>query len=366
MRAWLVIILFLLVLNVSEAEETVTKLKKDEDVILFPAMGWRNPEGGWFIELHGWVYETEARKISLAALQKLIGLKLDDLSAEEQKFFKARTSWFLVDNERGKHLEVTLMGEAFALGKTEPNGRVKRLVAVLEDKCQELGLKAGTNEVFLKLPPGEEREEAGPVHFIAEEGWTVVSDIDDTIKVTEVRNREALLRNTFCKEFRAAEGMAKVYAQWAEEGAVFHYVSASPWQLYPDLETFRAVNGYPAGTFHLRNFRLKDETGVEFLKGSRGFKPGEIGVLLDRFPRRKFVLVGDSGEHDPEIYGELARKHPEKIVRILIRDVTGDETEGERYRAAFQGVAREKWAIFKHPDAVKDLGPLKTEEKTRR
>jgi hypothetical protein len=348
------------------AAEPVTKLKADEAVTLFPALGWRNPSGeGWLIEFHGWVYEQEPRRASVAVLQKVLGLKLEDLSAEEKTYFKERSRWFLVDNERGKNLQLTFDGMTIDLGKSESDGQVEKLIAVLEAKSRQQGLKAGTNVVTLKLAEKDKRIIQGAVHLIGEEGWTVVSDIDDTIKVTEVRNKEALVRNTFCRAFQPAEGMAQVYAEWAAQGTVFHYVSASPWQLYPDLEAFRAANGYPAGTFHLRDLRLKDQSGVEFLKGSGGFKPGEIGKLLARFPKRRFVLVGDSGEHDPEIYGELARKHPEQVVRVLIRDVTGDKAEGERYRAAFQGVAREKWAIFKHPAEVKRWGPVKLEEKGR-
>lgn len=375
MRIWGYIAGVLLGWSSLQAAEPVTKLKADEAVTLFPALGWRNPAGeGWLIEFHGWVYEREPRRASVAVLQKLLGLKLEDLSAEEKKYFKERSRWFLVDNERGKNLHVTFEGLGIDLGKTDANGHSRG--EVLVDWWLINGLRlmagrtnapsvAGTNIVTLKLAEKDARKIQGAVHLIGEEGWTVVSDIDDTIKVTEVRDREAMVRNTFCKEFQPAEGMAQVYAEWAEQGAVFHYVSASPWQLYPDLEAFRAAEGYPAGTFHLRDFRLKDGSGVEFLKGSGGFKPGEIGKLLARFPKRRFVLVGDSGEHDPEIYGELARKHPEQVVRVLIREVTGDEAEGERYRAAFQGVAREKWAIFKQPAEVKHLGPVKREEKDR-
>jgi hypothetical protein len=366
MRIWGYIAGVLLAWSSLPAAEPVTKLKADEAVTLFPALGWRNPAGdGWFVEFHALVYEKEQRRASTAVLQKLLGLKLEDLSAEDKKYFKDRSRWFLVDNERGKNLHVTFEGMGIDLGKTEADGQVETLIAVLEATSREQGLKAGTNVVTLKLAEKDKRIIQGAVHLVGEEGWTVVSDIDDTIKVTEVRDREAMLRNTFCKEFQPAEGMAQVYAEWAEQGAVFHYVSASPWQLYPDLEAFRAAQGYPAGTFHLRDFRLKDGSGVEFLKGSGGFKPGEIGKLLARFPKRRFVLVGDSGEHDPEIYGELARKHPEQVVRVLIRDVTGDKAEGERYRAAFQGVAREKWAIFKHPVEVKHLGPVKPGGKGR-
>ena len=343
-----------------QAAESVTKLSSDESVTLFPALGWRNPAGaGWLIKFHGWVYEQEPRRASVAVLQNLLELKLEDLSEEEQRYFKERSRWFLVDNEGGKNLSVTLDGITVDLGETESDGHVEKRIAVVNTKSSKSGLNEGANVMTLNLPEKDTRKIQGPVHLVGEEGWTVVSDIDDTIKVTEVRNKDALVRNTFCRAFQPAEGMAKVYAEWARQGAVFHYVSASPWQLYPDLEVFRSAHGYPAGIFHLRNLRLKDQSGVDFLIGSSDFKPKEIGSLLERFPKRRFILVGDSGEHDPEVYGELARSHPKQVLRVLIRDVTDESVDAERYRTAFQGLARETWAIFKKPAEVKQLGPVK-------
>jgi phosphatidate phosphatase APP1 len=61
--------------------------------------------------------------------------------------------------------------------------------------------------------------------------------------------------------------MADLYQRWAEQSnVVFHYVSGSPWQLYPSLSDFVLRAGFPPGIFHLRQFRLKDESAVEFLE----------------------------------------------------------------------------------------------------
>ena len=340
------------------AADPVTNLDSDESAILFPALGWRDPTSdGWTIGFHGWAYEQESRRVPVAVLQSLLGLKLDDLSAEEQRWFQQRSRWFLVDNERSKNLKLTFNRIQADLGETEPDGHVKKRITVAGSESKGKEWTEGTHHASLALPAKDPRKIQCAVHLVGEEGWTVISDIDDTIKVTEVRNKEALVRNTFCRPFQAADGMAKLYAGWAEQGAVFHYVSASPWQLYPDLEEFRAAHGYPAGTFHLRHMRLKDQSGIQFLTGNGDFKPKEIADLLARFPKRKFVLVGDSGEQDPEIYGALLRKHPAQVMRVLIRNVTGEAAEDERYLAAFEGIAREKWALFKQPAEVARLGP---------
>ena len=79
------------------------------------------------------------------------------------------------------------------------------------------------------------------------------------------------------------------------------------------------------------------------------YKPKLIEPLLKKFPQRQFVLVGDSGERDPEIYGALARKFPDQIKHIFIRDVTPQQTGKERYRAAFRNLTADDWTVFREP-----------------
>jgi phosphatidate phosphatase APP1 len=65
---------------------------------------------------------------------------------------------------------------------------------------------------------------------------------------------------------------------------------------------------------------------------------------------RLLVLVGDSGEHDPEIYGSIARKYPRRIHRIFIRAVRGESNDDQRFARAFEGIDADKWLVF--TDAV--------------
>ena len=68
---------------------------------------------------------------------------------------------------------------------------------------------------------------------------------------------------------------------------------------------------------------------------------------------RSLVLVGDSGERDPEIYGSVARQYPKRVRRIFIRAVKGEKPDDERFLKAFKDVPRDKWLVFTNP--VKDL-----------
>jgi phosphatidate phosphatase APP1 len=201
------------------------------------------------------------------------------------------------------------------------------------------------------------RPASGEVHLLDPRGVSVISDIDDTIKISQVRNRSELARNTFCRPFKAVPGMSGLYQSWrTNAGAQFHYVSASPWQLYEPLSEFIRSNAFPAGTFHMKHFRVKDETFWDLFQSPERYKPDVIAPILERFPERRFLLVGDSGEKDPEVYGALARRHRKQIVRICIRDVTG-EPEVPRYRNAFKGLPRDLWTVFKDPAELATLDP---------
>lgn len=120
------------------------------------------------------------------------------------------------------------------------------------------------------------------------------------------------------------------------QGASFHYVSNSPFQLTHMLNKFRENHEFPPGSFHLR-----ESTGL--ISKIVPSKPGHskydsiCGILRD-FPHRKFILVGDSGEIDLEIYTRVATEFPNQIIKIFIRDVTSmlhHQTKRKRsYRAS--------------------------------
>ncbi len=169
-------------------------------------------------------------------------------------------------------------------------------------------------------------------------GWSVISDIDDTIKDTQVSPLRQLLTNTFLREFRSIDGMSEVYQAWANSGCLFHYVSSSPWQLFYPLQQLCDQEQFPAGTFHLRTFRLgTDLMRKMFLLRQRG-KAVVIASLLKTFPQRRFLLVGDSGERDPEIYARVARRYPKQVQAIFIRQLKAKRMSERRIEKVFDGL----------------------------
>ena len=156
----------------------------------------------------------------------------------------------------------------------------------------------------------------------------VISDVDDTIIKT---GANVLWRNLRTTLLGSAEtrlpfpGLASFYralerGTGPEPANPIFYVSSSPWNLYDLLERFMALHGIPPGPMFLRDFGL-DRT--KFVASShREHKLEAIERLLPFYPRLRFILVGDSGQHDAAIYAESVRRHPGRIAAVYIRDVT--------------------------------------------
>jgi phosphatidate phosphatase APP1 len=105
---------------------------------------------------------------------------------------------------------------------------------------------------------------------------------------------------------------------------------------------------------------LASSSLLNFFKSSLGTKVPIIEDLINRFPKRKFILVGDSGEHDPEVYGVIGRDFidrelPDHLLHIFIRDVTPDSDKIERFKKAFKGIPENKWTVFNDAAVLKNL-----------
>src|SRR5262249_24774087 len=162
-------------------------------------------------------------------------------------------------------------------------------VHVSDSQLQDSGPTVAVRAV---LRSGDERVFAGQISLVSSTGATVISDIDDTIKITNVRDRAATLRNTFLEPFPPVPGMVELYQNWARQGSVnFFYVSASPWQLFLPLRDFIRSNGFPAGAFYLKQVRWKDESLFNLFESPLKYKPQVIEPLMEKFRDRRFILV---------------------------------------------------------------------------
>ena len=319
-----------------------------EQIQWFPALA--TPRGdGWKVTLSGLVTEDKSRPATSWLAREVLGFSEEELGPEERAIFRERTQRFLADDETGERMHVEILGARYDFGRTGRNGHFGGTIQLRPD-----ALRAGQQMLpCLVFSNARIYSNVVPVCAVGRQGISVVSDIDDTIKISDVRNRDELMRNTFLRPFRPVDGLAATYQQWSKNsGAQFHYVSGSPWQLFPALQDFVVTNRFPAGSWHLRSVRILGTSAMQLLKTPDAHKRKMIEELFARLPDRKFVLVGDSGERDPEIYADLLRRHPRRVSRIFIRDVTGEAGSSPRYVKAFKGLPKSSWTIFKSADEL--------------
>lgn len=155
----------------------------------------------------------------------------------------------------------------------------------------------------------------------------VISDVDDTILRSYITSivkmaLEMLLKNAYSRV--TFPGVPAFYRalqsgrSGSDNNPIF-YVSLSPWNLYSLLKEFLEINDIPPGPLILRDYSLQTLTSL----GGPSPKQKLIQDLLDLYPELPFVLLGDSGQHDPETYAEIVRENPGRIKAIYIRDVSG-------------------------------------------
>ena len=190
---------------------------------------------------------------------------------------------------------------------------------------------SGWHAVELELPGKAKRITAVADVLIppATARFGVISDIDDTVLWTNVTNKlnMALMlarSNPFTR--KPFKGVAALYRALhagvgGNEGNPVFYVSSSPWHLFDPLVEFMRLQKIPLGPLLLRELSVRSLLKPDL---SRNHKLDKIEKILLAYPSLRFVLIGDSGERDPEIYAEILRRHPQSVQVIYIRNVDPD------------------------------------------
>lgn len=158
--------------------------------------------------------------------------------------------------------------------------------------------------------------------------YVVVSDLDDTVIKTGAYEPTTMIRVVVSENARtrtAFPGVARLY-QELEKGPdgrgrnpVF-YVSRSGWNLYDLFEVFLEQNGMPAGPILLRDLSLIEKASEAV--SNHDHKVSRIDSILAMYPRLPLVLIGDSGQEDPETYLSIVKKYRKRIRAVYLRDVT--------------------------------------------
>jgi phosphatidate phosphatase APP1 len=175
----------------------------------------------------------------------------------------------------------------------------------------------------------------------------VISDIDDTVLHTDATNLVRMARTVFLGNARTRlpfPGVAALYRAllWGPEGKDLNplfYVSSSPWNLYDLLVQFFHIEDIPLGpVLFLRDWGISE---TEFLPiHHKAFKSEVIQQIMDFYHDLPFILIGDSGQEDPEIYYKMVQKFPGRILAVYIRNVSQDMPRAEEVRKLAEEVVK--------------------------
>ena len=190
----------------------------------------------------------------------------------------------------------------------------------------ESDLQPGWNTVRLATEGAEPVDE--PVRVVGpSDGLGLVSDIDDTIMVTMLPRPLLALRNAFLvreSKRRPVPGMAELYSEIIEaHPEVFvAYLSTGAWNTAEALRDFMARHGYPPGPLLLTDW---GPTQTGWFRSGQDHKREQLRGLFKDLPQLRWLLVGDDGQHDPSVYSEAAAAEPDRVLGVLIRQLSATE-----------------------------------------
>ncbi len=241
---------------------------------------------------------------------------------------------FLVSTIAEAKVELKLNGKTYHCHSNEQG--------LFEFEIENHGLSEGWNSAEIRLAEElvdgqEEVKVSTEIQISTQSELIFISDIDDTFLVSHVTQKPkklyTLLTNN-AQTRRPVKGAVDFYRALKkgvnQEENPFFYVSSSEWSLYKFLVQFIEMNELPKGVLQLKQLK----TGfLDFFKsgyGSHTHKLDKIERILKLYPTKKFVLLGDNGQHDPLIYKDIAEKNSGRIKAVYIRGVKSrhwDETQ---------------------------------------
>jgi phosphatidate phosphatase APP1 len=210
------------------------------------------------------------------------------------------------------------------------------------DQHWQLDVPPGTHEVTFVA---EGRTSTSLVHVYDESARLgVVCDIDDTVMVTGLTNPLLAAWRTLTRASAGRESvpgtpeLLRVFAE-VHDGLPMIYLSNGAWNMVGPVLRFLERNGYPDGTPLMTNWGVTSE---RLFRDGKAHKRASLQQLAEELPDVRWVMVGDTGEHDPELYAAHVERSPDRVAAVALRDVDadGDFPDGdgdERHRSTTLG-----------------------------
>jgi hypothetical protein len=341
-----------------------------------PYANWT--EQGWNVRFHGNVYKqpnTTEEKLNDLANIFLVGTDIEDLPQEQQENARNLTASIFVlqqDNVEVNTIHLEPAQNQGASGQPGGGGAVTASGGTQDITLPYNTTVEGDFDAFVPielngLTPGNETSKVqrlsthvqgaslgnSTAYLVPPRGITVVSDIDDILRVTKIYDPKEGLLNSFARDFVAWENMPDIYGNWSRNlpDVHFHYLTTTPEQVTRAYMQFIYAT-YPGGSFDTRPLNFSDVSATLAIRK----------YLLDRifmtFPERKFVLVADTSNPDVmKDYPQMVKDYPNQVQCILLRNTTStDDSDKFPYNTAgFEGLPQNQYMFFKHADDLMGL-----------
>ncbi|KAJ7043550.1 hypothetical protein C8F04DRAFT_1072484 [Mycena alexandri] len=345
----------------------------DDDLAAIPTQVLNLPsyanwtEQGWSLLLHGNVFKQpniSQSKLDDLANGFLIGTNISSLPADQQTQARNLTAEIYVVQQ--PNVDVTMIVEPLtsagkangtsqtvAVGPTSPEGDFDSPVIVFNlDGVLQPGNATSTTQRLDLHVNGTDTGNA-TAYLVPTEGLTIISDIDDILRVTKIYEPAQGLLNSFASSIHPVDEHARNLRQLVQVSARyhFHYLTTTPEQVTRNYMQFIYAT-YPLGSFDTRPLNFSDVSATLSIRK----------FLLDRifqtYPQRKFVLVADTSNSDVmKDYPQMVTDYPNQVQCIFLRNTSATDS-GDKFpydTSGFKGLNQSMYMFFTVPDDLKGL-----------
>ncbi|KAK5115693.1 hypothetical protein LTR62_000782 [Meristemomyces frigidus] len=335
---------------------------------------------GWQIRFHGNVYKqpntSNETLTNLANSLFIYGTNLSSLPESQQDQARNLTAEIFIVQQANVsvntiHIEPAASqggdGESGGGGAVTPSGATVQDVTLPYNTTAEgdfdafvpingAGLQAGnsTSQVQ-RLNTYVEGATLGnaTAYLVPNEGLTIISDIDDILRITKIYEPEQGLLNSFARPFTPWQNMPSIYANWSQSlpNLHFHYLTTTPEQVTRNYMQF-IYSTYPGGSFDDRPLNFSD------VSATLSVRKYLLDKVFQTFPQRKFILVADTSNSDVmRDYPQMVTDYPGQVQCIFLRNTTATDP-GDKFpydTSGFKGLSQNQYMFFVNADDLTGL-----------
>ncbi|KAK0336283.1 hypothetical protein LTR02_009388 [Friedmanniomyces endolithicus] len=334
---------------------------------------------GWNVLFHGMVYKqpnTSAQTLNdLANKLFIYGTSVSDLPPDQQDQTRNVTSEIFVVQQGNVAVSPIHIEPAQSQGGSGQPGGGGATTA--SGGTQDITLPGNTTvegdfTVFMPinsngLTPGNATSQIqrlntyvggatlgnATAYLVPDRGLTVVSDIDDILRITQIYEPKEGLLNSFARPYTPWENMPSIYANWSKSlpNTHFHYLTTTPEQVTRNYMQF-IYSTYPGGSFDDRPLNFSD------ISATLSIRKFLLNRIFETFPQRKFILIADTSNSDVmRDYPAMATDFPGQVQCIFLRNTTATDS-GDRFpydTSGFKNLNQNSYMFFLNPDDLTNL-----------